>query len=194
MKNEDKIMGLFNGKYLKTEDVVKANIPKVYLTKMVRKGLIKRVKSGLYMNLETFPDSMYENLSKSKYGIYSSLSSLYLLDMCKRIPIIYDITVPTGYKGYLQKLDNVKLYYVSKDIYEVGLIEVKDMFGNILRCYDLERTICDIVKYYDKLDRELCNKALIEYFSENHDEKKLFLYAKKLKIYNKLIRKVEVLR
>ena len=76
MKNEDKIMGLFNGKYLKTEDVVKANIPKVYLTKMVRKGLIKRVKSGLYMNLETFPDSMYENLSKSKYGIYSSLSSL----------------------------------------------------------------------------------------------------------------------
>ena len=68
------------------------------------------------------------------------------------------------------------------------------MFGNILRCYDLERTICDIVKYYDKLDRELCNKALIEYFSENHDEKKLFLYAKKLKIYNKLIRKVEVLR
>ena len=83
---------------------------------------------------------------------------------------------------------------MSKEIYEIGLINVDDMFGNNLRCYDLERTICDIVKYYEKLDRELCNKALIQYFNENNDEKKLFLYAKKLGVYNKLMKKVEVLR
>lgn len=194
MKNEDKIMGLFNGKYLKTSDVTKAKIPRTYLTMLVKKGLIKRIKNGLYMNEQTFPDSMYENLSNSKYGIYSGLSSLYLLDLCERIPIIYDITVPTGYKGYLQNIKNVKLYYVSKKVYNLGLIEVDDMFNNKLRCYDLERTICDIVKYYDKLDKELSNKALIEYFTGNHNEKKLFLYAKELGVYKKLIKKVEVLR
>lgn len=194
MDYENKILDLFDGKYLKTEDVVKANIPKVYLTKMVRKGLIQRVKKGIYMSSQTFPDDMYEVIASSKYGIYSSLSSLYLLDLCERIPIVYDLTVPVGYKGYLQKIKNVKLYYVPKEIYEIGLINVDDMFGNNLRCYDLERTICDIVKYYEKLDRELCNKALIQYFNENNDEKKLFLYAKKLGVYNKLMKKVEVLR
>ena len=52
---------------------------------------------------------MYENLANSKYGIYSSLSALYLLDFSDRIPMIYDVIVPTGYKGYLQKIENVKL-------------------------------------------------------------------------------------
>lgn len=194
MNYENKIIELFDGKYLKTSDVVRAGIPKVYLTKLVKNGIIKRVKNGLYINSQTFPDTMYENLANSKYGIYSSLSALYLLDFSDRIPMIYDVTVPTGYKGYLQKIENVKLYYVSKKIYNLGLVEVDDMFNNKLRCYDLERTICDIVKYYDRLDKEICNKALIDYFSGNYNEKNLFLYAKKIGIYEKLIKKVEVLR
>ena len=52
----------------------------------------------------------------------------------------------------------------------------------------------NIVKYYDRLDKEICNKALIDYFSGNYNEKNLFLYAKKMGIYEKLIKKVEVLR
>lgn len=114
MNYENKIIELFDGKYLKTSDVVRAGIPKVYLTKLVKNGIIKRVKNGLYINSQTFPDTMYENLANSKYGIYSSLSALYLLNFSDRIPMIYDVTVLTGYKGYLQKIENVKLYYVSK--------------------------------------------------------------------------------
>ena len=114
MNYQEKIMKLCKKGYLKTKDVVKEGVPKVYLTNMIKKGILKRVKTGLYMTSDTFSDEMFEILTKTKYGIYSSLSSLYLHDKCDRIPIIYDITVPNGYKGFLQKLDNVKLYYVPK--------------------------------------------------------------------------------
>lgn len=194
MNYQEKIMKLCKKGYLKTEDVVKEGVPKVYLTNMVKKGILKRVKTGLYMTSETYSDEMFEILTKTKYGIYSSLSSLYLHDKCDRIPIIYDITVPTGYKGFLQKLDNVKLYYVPKNIYDLGLVLKEDMFGNEIRCYDLERTICDIIKYYNKLDKELCNIALRNYFYNKNDESKLYEYAKQMGIYKKLIERIEVLR
>lgn len=194
MNYQERIIKLCKKGYLKTEDVVKENIPKIYLSNMVKKGIIKRVKNGLYTTSDNFPDTMFEILTKTKYGIYSNLSALYLHNMCDRIPIIYDITVPSGYKGFLQNLDNVKLYYVSKNTYELGLVIKEDMYGNEVRCYDIERTICDIIKYYNKLDKELCNIALRNYFYDKNNERKLLEYAKKMGVYKKLIERIEVLR
>ena len=63
-----------------------------------------------------------------------------------------------------------------------------------LAVYDRERTICDCFKYRTKLDNEMFNKALNAYAA---DKKKnlsnLSIYAKKLRVYKKVIELMEVL-
>ena len=58
--------------------------------------------------------------SKSKYAIYSNTAALYLHGLSNRIPIRYDITVKSGYKGSLQKEKNVNLFYIKKRITWIG--------------------------------------------------------------------------
>ena len=59
--------------------------------------------------------------------------------------------------------------------------------GNIIRVYDLDKTICDIIKNKKKIEAEIFNKAIREYFySKKKNTLKLYEYAKKMNIYNKV--------
>lgn len=125
--------------------------------------------------------------SKSKYAIYSNTAALYLHGLSNRIPIRYDITVKSGYKGSLQKEKNVNLFYIKKELLELGVIDYKLDSGNIIKVYDLDKTICDIIKNKKKIDAEIFNRAIREYFySKKKNTLKLYEYAKKMNIYNRV--------
>ena len=65
----------------------------------------------------------------------------------------------------------------------------------LLKVYDLEKTICDIIKNKKKIDGEIFNKAVREYFySKKKNTLKLYEYAKKMNIYNKVRDTFEVLQ
>ena len=195
MKYEDKIMKLFNNGYLTTKDVTNNNIPKVYLTKMVRNNTIERISCGVYIKSNDIPDEMVILQNKSKNAIYSNTTALFLHGLSNRLPIKYDISVLNSYKGSLQKTSNVNLFYVKKELLELGIMNYKLDSGYIIKTYDLERTICDIIKNKKKLDQELVNKAIREYFySKKKDTIKLYDYAKKLNIYDKVRNTFEVLK
>ena len=66
--------------------------------------------------------------------------------------------------------------------------------GTNIKIYDLERTICDVIKNKNRLDQELVNKALRKYFySKEKNTLKLYEYAKKMKIYKKVRSVFEIL-
>ena len=195
MKYEEKILNLFNNGYLTTKDVTNNNIPKVYLTKMVRNNIIERISRGVYIKSNDIPDEMVVLQNKSKNAIYSNTTSLFLHGLSNRLPIKYDITIKSGYNGSLQNTSNVNLFYVKKELLELGIMNYKLDSGYSIRIYDLERTICDIIKNKKKLDQELVNKAIREYFyGKKKDTIKLYDYAKKLNIYEKVKNTFEVLK
>jgi len=195
MKYEEKILELFNNGYLTTKDVTNNNIPKVYLTKMVRNNIIERIGRGVYIKSNDIPDDMVVLQNKSKNAIYSNTTSLFLHGLSNRLPIKYDITIKSGYNGSLQNSSNVNLFYVKKELLDLGVMNYKLDSGYSIRIYDLERTICDIIKNKKKLDQELVNKAIREYFySKKKDTIKLYNYAKQLNIYEKVKNTFEVLK
>ena len=85
------------------------------------------------------------------------------------------------------------MYFVQPTLFEIGKIS-GDFNGVQLAVYDRERTICDCFKYRTKLDNEMFNKALNAYAT---DKKKnlsnLSSYAKKMRVYKKLMDVMEVL-
>ena len=195
MDYENKILKLFNNGYLTTKDVVKNKIPNIYLTRLINLNKIERISRGVYIKANDIPDEMIILQNKSKNAIYSHMTALYIYDLSNRLPIKYDITVNAGYNGKLQKENNVNLFYIKRELLELGLTTYKLDSGYIIKIYDLERTICDIIKNRKKLDQELVNKAIRDYFySKKKDTLKLYRYAKELNIYNKVRNTFEVLK
>lgn len=195
MKYEDEILSLFKNGYLTTKDVSNKNIPRIYLTKLVNNGKIERVSRGIYSKKNVLVDEFVILQSKSKNAIYSNTTALYLHGLSNRIPIKYDITINSGYNGSLQKDNNVNLFYIKKELLDLGVTNYKLDSGNTIKVYDLDRTICDLVKNKKKIDAEIFNKAIRVYFyGEKKNTLKLYEYAKKMNIYNKVRGIFEVLR
>lgn len=196
MNNYDKILNYAkeNNGYITTKEAENLDINSTFLSNLVNDKKIERVGIGIYKLPEYPIDNFYILSKSSKNMCYSHATSLYLHDMSDRIPLIYDITVPYNYSGNLSNNANVSLRYVKDDIFDFGMIDIKTINGLTVKCYDLERTLCDIIKDKNRIDKEIYSKALKEY-ARDKDKNILNLvkYAKKLDIEEEVVELMEVL-
>lgn len=195
MNYENKILDYMkkNSDTITIEEVKELNIPSVIMTRLIGKNLVERVKPGLYVLKNSWGDEYFNLIYKNSYAVYSHLTALYFNDLCERVPMEYDITVKRNYGGVLRKNENVKLYYVSDENYDVGLIMIKSPQGKVVKCYDVERCLCDLIKCKDKIYLEYLKYAFKEYYKvQKNDVKKLYEYAKKLNVYGKVKEFMEV--
>lgn len=192
----DKILKIIekNNGYVTTSEVVQNGINKIFLTNMVRNGKLVRISRGYYGLPNYIEDDYYKLASKSKNARYSMATALYLHNLSDRTPLVYNITLPFGYNGALQKEKNVVLNFVNRKILDLGMMEMISPFGMKIKVYDIERTICDIIKNKNKMDAEIFSKALKEYAkSKNKNLNKLMKYAKAMNIEKKVSEYMEVL-
>lgn len=157
-------------------------IPSIYLTRMVKEDKLQRIDRGIYSTQEVMLDEYYLLYEKNQRAIFSFSSALYLHGLTDRIPYQMEITLPSSYNSsHIQ--EDVIIHKVVKKYYPIGRTIKKTMFGNEVACYDMERTICDLVRFRDKIDVEIFKKALIGY--KNHPDRdypKLRQYAKIMRI------------
>lgn len=169
------------------------NIASWYLTDMVEKNQLIRVTRGIYLTEGGDQDDYYFFQLKNRRCIYSFSSALYLHGMTDRVPFSKEVTV---YKGYNSShvTDDTIIHYAEKGIYEMGITECPTVFGNAVRTYDKERTICDLIANRKKIDVEIFSKALKSYASDpGRDYRKLRKYASTMKIGEKVDSILEVL-
>ena len=183
-----------NGGSITTKESSKYNINNYFLTSLVKEEKLIRVSRGYYTLPNIFSDDFYIILSKCKKAVFSDATALYLHNLSDRTPLIYDITLPYGYGNCYKGMTNVCLHYVKKENIDLGMIEIESPFGMKIKTYDIERTICDIIKNKNKMDIEIFVKALKEYSRlKNKDFYKLMRYAKKLNVEKKVREYMEVL-
>lgn len=168
------------------------NISRQYLSNMEKNGDIMRVFRGIYISSNIFEDSYFCFQQKYKKAIFSHMHALYFYGMTEEIPYNYTITVPQNYHvDTINKKCNV--FYVSDDIYELGVVEVETPSGNKIRAYDMERCICDIIRSKGRMDPEQVNKSIRQYMRrKDKNLLKLSEYAKKMNISEKVFNKLEV--
>ena len=196
MNNYDKILNYAkeNNGYITSKETEILEINSTFLSNLVTDNKLERVGTGIY-KLPEYPIDNFYILSKiSKNMCYSHATALYLHDISDRIPLVYDVTVPYNYSGNLLNNKNVSLRYVKDDIFDLGMIDIKTINNLTVKCYDLERTLCDIIKDKNYMDKEIYSKALKEY-ARNKDKNilKLIKYAKKLDIEEEVVELMEVL-
>jgi predicted transcriptional regulator of viral defense system len=195
MSDLEKILQLVekNDGYITTKEVVDNGLNKMALKRLCDADMLVRASTGYY-SLPNIIDDYYKLISKSKNAVFSYATSLFLHELSDRTPLYFDITVPRGYGGSLQNIDTVALHYVDNSLLNLGMETIKSPFGMDIKCYDIERTICDIIKDRKHMDKEIYTKAL-KWYTERKDKDllKLAKYSKKLNVEKEVTEIMQVI-
>ena len=160
-------------------------VPRVYLSKMVEKNIIERIERGIYVTKDYEYDEYYLFQLKYPKTVFSYNTALYFYEMTERTPIKMDVSISKNYNPHRFK-DIVNVYRINDELFDLGIVEKKSPQGMKVRTYNLERTICDIIKDKDSVDIEIRNKAIKKAIkSKEFNASKMFEYAKKMNIYDK---------
>ena len=173
--------------------LTKAGLHRGYLHDFVESGELYRFGRGLYVWSDVWEDDFYLLQRKYGRGIYSHDTALYLRGYSDRTPAKYTMTFPKGYNASSLKRENLIVKRVVPENYELGRIEMKSPSGNPIRVYNLERTLCDILRGSGS-DIQIVGEAMKRYAaSKDKNIHRLMQYADQLRVKPKVLRYMEVL-
>ncbi len=179
---------------LLTADLANLGIPRTYLSILEKSGEVRRVSRGIYSTANYMVDEMAALQSRYRGAIFSHETALYLLNLTDRTPLFYSVTVPAGYNATSLKASKAKVYFVNRSLYLLGLTTMKSPHGNDIKTFNLERTICDVVRSRNQMDIQFVNEALKQYVTHRRRNiGQLYDYAMQFRV-QKIIREyIEVL-
>lgn len=187
-------LSIQNNGILKTSDAIELGISKQYFHEFVTKNGYKMLSRGVYLAPNSWEDGMYSLQNRYTKAIFSYETALYLLGLSEREPLQYEVTVPQGYNATKIKQQNVNVYTVKPEWYNIGIIEYFTPMNNTIKTYSAERTLCDIFKGTCKIEIQAKQYAVKEYLRRNNKNIPLLMeYAKTLKVEKQLKQYLEVL-
>jgi predicted transcriptional regulator of viral defense system len=179
---------------LLTSDLQEYGIPRTYLSILEKGGELQRISRGIYSATGYIHDEMFATQVRYKAALFSHETAAYLLDLSDRTPLFYSVTVPSGYKATSLTAMGMKVYFVNRRLYGLGSILLKSPHGNDIRTFDLERTVCDVLRSRNQMDIQQVNEVLKRYVKKKEkDLDLLYQYAGQFGI-QKIVREyIEVL-
>lgn len=184
LQNEliEKLLKEKNG-MIKTAEVLAMGVSKDEFYRYVKTAGLERAAHGIYAAPDMLQDEMYLLQAQYPKAIYSHEAALYLHNLAEMEPLPFTVTVQAGYNGSGLKEKGVKVYFVKKEWYELGITEASSMGGHTVKVYDMERTVCDILRKRSSMDIAVFNYALKEYVKrKDKDMTKLSRYAKAMRL------------
>ena len=153
--------------------------------KMLDEGLIEKIKRGYYHWIEDYGKSEVLIINRLfPDAVLCMETALFYYRYSDRNPAEWNITINKNVSRNRTKIDYpfIKEYRVEPALVTLGETTGKIDFIDV-RIYDRDRTICDVLRNMNKMDKEIFNKAIQNYVK---DPKKnipnLMQYAKELKV------------
>ena len=86
------------------------------------------------------------------------------------------------------------MHYVKVDFFDLGISKTKTPLGSSVKCYNMERCICDIVLERKSVDKQIFIDAMTRYFkSKDKNIINLIKYSRILGIEDEIRKYTEVL-
>ena len=195
MKLPDSILNVLESQKgtITSQDICALGITRSMLGKYVKAGLLERTGRGVYTRPDSLADDIFALARRSGKIVFSHATALFLLGKSERTPFNHYATIKSCDTIPYTLRREIKVFYVKDELYDLGKIMVPTPFGNMVPCYDLERTVCDFVKNRSRMDEELLIATIRSYVGDrNRNLSKIGEYAQKLGIEEKLNRMLEV--
>lgn len=173
------------GGMMRTKELQNENVFYRRLQQLIDEGYVEKVRYGYYQWIDQedfseagtvirlFPDAILCMDTALRYYKYSD-----------RTPAQWHLTVSkdSGKSRFNIDYPFIKPYYVEPKILEIGLSN-GNVDGHEVRIYDKDRVICDCLRYRNKMDKEIFNKAIQNYVADPEKSiPKLLEYAEALRV------------
>lgn len=183
-----------HGGIIDTKTAAEHGISKAMLYKLCKNDKIHRIVKGQYILPDEMQDELLSISKRSDQIIFSHETALFLHGISDRTPFEHTITAPSDCTPSAAIKSECKVYYIKPELFEMGKSSLPTPAGNMVPVYDLERTICDVIRSRNKLGTETFLSALKMYAaSPKKNLNKLNTYATQLRIANVLRQYLEVL-
>lgn len=159
------------------------------IQRMLEAGVIEKVKRGYYHLVEGYGDSEVILINRLfPDAVLCMETALFYYGYSDRNPAEWNITID---KNTSRNRTNIDYPFIKAYRVEPALVALGETTGKIdfvdVRIYDRDRTICDVLRNMNKMDKEIFNKAIQGYVK---DPKKnipnLIEYAKVLRVQKRV--------
>ena len=187
------LVELRNG-YLSITEAQGLGISRTYIQEYIATNEFVRVARGLYKSPDVWTDDLYIIALKNEKAVYSFDTALMLNGLTEREPSDIFATVSRAYNASHLRSMGIVVNHVRDEWVDLGRTVAKTTYGNEVSVYDMERTICDILRVKDKKDPQVFAYAIKEYAkSVNKNLPRLMKYAKEFGVESELRQYMEVL-
>lgn len=136
---------------IETKTATQHGISAPVLSAFCKKGEIVRVGRGRYALYDDMEDEFLMISLRCKKAVFSHATALYLNGVSDDMPFIQTITVPANCVIPKELYGKCNVFYIRPSWYELGLSTVEIDTGRTVPVYNLERTICDIIRDREEL-------------------------------------------
>lgn len=146
------------------------------------RGELIRIRQGVYAS----PDSVLNTMTDIEKIIPGGVVCLYnawmYYQLSTMVPPAFCIAVEAKRKVVLPDIIPVNLYYWKKEYFEFGITE-QEISGYTVKITDIERSVCDAIKYRNKIGVDVCIEVLRSYLKrKDRNLSRLTEYAIKLRV------------
>lgn len=167
-----------NHGYITTKEIENIGISKTLIPELIKQKVLRKVAYGIYIDNNLIEDEFYILQKRFSNIVFSYNTACYLLNLSDRAPYKIDITTI----NHNNINENLNIHYISKDKFDIGIIEIESPYTNPIKIYNAERCICDLLKNPNAVDLEVYNKIVNNYFKQKN--KNLTTLEKYSKIFN----------
>lgn len=170
-----------NGGYISSAEAKKVSLYDQLLYG-ARTGRIVRVRRGVYALNNGLAKQMIDVETLVPGGVLCLYSAWSYHELTTQIPRAYHIAVERTRRVTLPVFPPVELSFVTQKAYELGVMEV-EIDGFNVKVYDLEKSVCDAIKYRNKIGLDVCSEIFKNYLSRRDcDITRLYEYASQLRV------------
>lgn len=181
-----------NNGVIRARDLTKARVARGNLKPLVEQGLVTRLSRGVYLRWDMLEDELLVIQKRYPKMIFSHDLAMCFDGMGLSPYYEMTVTVPSGYKVSDRLPPYCCVFYIRKELHELGAVRLKTSYGSTVTMYDRERTICDLIRSRKRFDERfmlktlnrICISNMVEYYQL--DEAKLMDYAQKLNVVSLL--------
>jgi predicted transcriptional regulator of viral defense system len=170
MKKIIKIFEKNNG-YSRMKELREEGIQTRDISEIVNKGIIEKVKPGLYKLID-FPWDEYSSFvdvcKSNKKAVICLLSAASYYELTTFNPAEVYVAVPNNTDKFIIKYPPIHVYYFSNRYYDPGIESIQTKSG-IVRIYNKEKTIGDIFRYMNKLGEDIAVESLKVYLHNKRE-------------------------
>ncbi len=194
MKNHIQSLAI-QGIVFRTKDLNNQGITNYEISQLIEEGIFTKLYQGVYCihDLSNQSIQLTDINVIVEHGIISLTSAAFFYKLTSGEEGKITITLNRDQKPPKLPIDLFNYFYTTSKFYDVGL-KIVDQNGRKVKIYDIERTVCDIVRHRSKYDLTLVREVIENYLEKDEcDIEKLLDYAKQLRVYNVVVQYLEIL-